>query len=288
MNKNFISVFFLQKSLGVYDREVASLEHLLTVMAGQQARGNISLMERTRLEAFLLNLRSERMQLQNDLADGLGELCLLMGVPSGTNIETELPNETLDRIASQPVMLDRLESSLNQRPDLKASESQVLRSEANLKLQRSLAAPSFSLGGTFDRQGNFIDHYFGLTASVSIPIFNRNQGNIRSARFDIRQSNTQKEFLRNQAETELQAAYIRFQNSLRLYRETPGGLEEDFDRLIAEVEKNFTNRNISVLEFVDYYESYKESALRLYDLKHAALAAADELRTVAGTAIWTD
>ena len=65
-------------------------------------------------------------------------------------------------------------------------------------------------------------------------------------------------------------------------------LEEDFDRLIAEVEKNFTNRNISVLEFVDYYESYKESALRLYDLKHAALAAADELRTVAGTAIWTD
>ena len=185
-------------------------------------------------------------------------------------------------------MLDRLESSLNQRPDLIASESQVLRSEANLKLQRSLAAPSFSLGGTFDRQGNFIDNYFGLTASVSIPIFNRNQGNIRSARFDIRQSNTQKEFLRNQAQTELQAAYIRFQNSLRLYRETPGGLEEDFDRLIAEVEKNFTNRNISVLEFVDYYESYKESALRLYDLKHAALAAADELRTVAGTAIWTD
>ena len=288
LRQRFISVFFLQKSLGVSDREVASLEHLLTVMAGQQARGNISLMERTRLEAFLLNLRSERMQLQNDLADGLGELCLLMGVPSGTNIETELPNETLDRIASQPVMLDRLESSLNQRPDLKASESQVLRSEANLKLQRSLAAPSFSLGGTFDRQGNFIDHYFGLTASVSIPIFNRNQGNIRSARFDIRQSNTQKEFLRNQAETELQAAYIRFQNSLRLYRETPGGLEEDFDRLIAEVEKNFTNRNISVLEFVDYYESYKESALRLYDLKHAALAAADELRTVAGTAIWTD
>ncbi|MFR4026480.1 MAG: hypothetical protein ACLTZY_13350 [Alistipes indistinctus] len=80
-----------------------------------------------------MNLRSERMQLQNDLADGLGELCLLMGVPSGTNIETELPNETLDRIASQPVMLDRLEFSLNQRPDLKASESQVLRSEANLK-----------------------------------------------------------------------------------------------------------------------------------------------------------
>ena len=75
---------------------------------------------------------------------------------------------------------------------------------------------------------------------------------------------------------------------MRLYRETPGGLEEDFDRLIVEVEKNFTNRNISVLEFVDYYESYKESALRLYDLKRVVLAAADELRTVAGTAIWTD
>ncbi|MFQ8806549.1 MAG: hypothetical protein ACLR8Y_17515 [Alistipes indistinctus] len=43
-----------------------------------------------------------------------------------------------------------------------------------------------------------------------------------------------------------------------------------------------------MLEFVDYYESYKESALRLYDLKRVVLAAADELRTVAGTAIWTD
>ncbi|MFQ8806551.1 MAG: hypothetical protein ACLR8Y_17525 [Alistipes indistinctus] len=74
------------------------------------------MMERTRLEAFLLNLRSERMQLQNDLADGLGELCLLMGCRPERISKRNFRNETLDRIASQPVMLDPLESSLNQRP----------------------------------------------------------------------------------------------------------------------------------------------------------------------------
>ena len=54
-------------------------------------------MERTRLEAFLLNLRSERMQLQNDLADGLGELCLLMGGA----VRNEYRNGTSERNVGQ-------------------------------------------------------------------------------------------------------------------------------------------------------------------------------------------
>ncbi|WP_228005199.1 TolC family protein [Leptospira borgpetersenii] len=53
--------------------------------------------------------------------------------------------------------------------------------QTNLALQRSLAIPDLTLGGSWDRAGNYINNYYGFTVSISIPTFDRNQGNIRES-----------------------------------------------------------------------------------------------------------
>lgn len=287
LKQQFVAAYFTGKSLSVYDKEIGSVERLLCVMVEQQKKGNVSLMERTRVEAFLLKLRSERVRLLNDLSTVRGRLSLLLGLPSDVVVEALLPEQQLSQIDFDSVTYSRLEGMMPERPDLKAAQARMAQSEANLRLQKSLAAPSFSVGGTYDRKGNFMDNYFAVTASVSIPVFNRNQGNIRGARFDIEQNNWMKEYAEKQTQSELMTAYVRLQNSVRLFRNISGEFEQNFDRLITEVERNFLNRNISMLEFIDYYESYKDSALQLFEVKQAVFASMEDLNTVVGSVVFS-
>lgn len=75
-------------------------------------------------------------------------------------------------------------------PTKRLPESTVNASRANLKLQKSMAFPEFSVKGNYDRVGNFINDYFAIGVSLSVPIFNRNQGNIKAARFSTNKRST--------------------------------------------------------------------------------------------------
>ena len=69
---------------------------------------------------------------------------------------------------------------------------------------------------------------------------------------------------------------------MELYRSSDYELERDFNRIIEGVNAGFQKRNISLLEFIDYYEAYKETCLQLYDVKKGVVMAVEELNTVVG------
>ena len=158
--------------------------------------------------------------------------------------------------------------------------------KANLKLQRSLAAPEFSLKGMYDRAGNFINNYFAVGVSLSIPIFNRNQGNIKSAKTEICKTGREEELAVEKAHMELYSAYERLQKNIDLYRTTNGKLEHNFDKLMDGAALNYQRRNISLLEFIDYYQSYKEACLQLFELKKNVFLAMEDLNMIVGQTVF--
>ena len=176
---------------------------------------------------------------------------------------------------------------LSERSDIKTAYSSISASLANLKLQKSMAAPNFSVKGMYDRAGNFINNYFALGISISIPIFNRNQGNIKSARLNIHRANKEKEYIINKAESELFAAYNQLNKAIELYQSINKNLEKNFDKLIIGTTENFKNKNISLLEFIDYYKSYKESCLQFYETQKSVFLTMENLNTIVGKNIFT-
>ena len=94
-----------------------------------------------------------------------------------------------------------------------------------MKLQRSLSAPEFAIQGIYDRAGNFINNYFAVGLSFSVPIFNRNQGNIKSAKLEIEKSLKEKEYTENKANSELYVAYSRLEKAMELYQSADDDLE---------------------------------------------------------------
>ena len=73
---------------------------------------------------------------------------------------------------------------------------------------------------------------------------------------------------------------------MELYQSADDDLEKNFNRLIEGVNENFRKRNISMLEFVDYYESYKETSWQLYETRKDVFLAMENLNTVVGRNIF--
>ena len=286
LNEKFVEVYFLSKSIAIYEKEVNSLQVLLGGMKIQQEKGNISLMEISRLESMLFSLRKEKNERENDLLTTRGELNLLLNLPEDTQVQLSLDEEVLQQLDLSQLSFADLKAIINERPDQKIARSTVNASRANLKLQKSMAFPEFSVKGNYDRVGNFINDYFAIGVSLSVPIFNRNQGNIKSAKLDIQQNGKEEEYAIEKARMELHAAYIRLQKAAELYRSSNDELEHNFGRLIEGVNENFRKRNISMLEFIDYYQSYKETCLQLNELKKEVFLAMENLNTIVGQTVF--
>ena len=294
LKEKFIALYFTQKSQSIYDREIDSLAHLLVVLKEQNEKGNVSLLEKSRIEALLLSLRQERNDIANQVISLQGDMRLLLGISGkvavlgrvGSAKHAIFDESVLNQIDMDSVPFSELTSLLYERPDLKLAQASVKASEADVRLQRSLAFPEVSVKGTYDKAGNFINDYWAIGLSVSLPIFNRNQGNIRAAKISVAQKAHKEEYARRQAENELFTSYARLEKAIQLYRSSNYGLEKDFALIIEGVNLNFQKRNISLLEFIDYYETYKTTCLRLYQTQKEVLLALEEVNTVTGSHVF--
>ena len=246
LNEKFVEVYFLSKSIAIYEKEVNSLQVLLGGMKIQQEKGNISFMEISRLESMLFSLKKEKNERESDLLTTRGELNLLLNLPEDTQVQLSLDEEVLQQLDLSQLSFADLKAIINERPDQKIARSTVNASRANLKLQKSMAFPEFSVKGNYDRVGNFINDYFAIGVSLSVPIFNRNQGNIKAARFSIQQAGVQQEYAANRADMELFTAYTSLEKATQLYQSTNMDLERNFEKLISVVTYN-TQQKVQIL-----------------------------------------
>ena len=119
--------------------------------------------------------------------------------------------------------------------------------------------------------------------SVTLPVFNRNQGNIRSAKAIIdMNSATQKSTeatVQENVSRSLQKAF----DQDKLFRAIDPGFYGDFERLMHEVLINYQKRNLSLLDFLDFYDSYKQNILQSNSIRYNRVSAFEDLNYYTGT-----
>lgn len=117
LNERFVETYFLTRNMAVYEKEITSLERLLAEMKLQQQKGNISLMEASRLEAMLLSLKKERNEQENQLVAARGELNLLLSLPADARPELLLDESMLKQLDLSQLSYADLMARMTGRPD---------------------------------------------------------------------------------------------------------------------------------------------------------------------------
>jgi len=284
LRSNYYSMLHLHQSYGTYQVQINSLEKLSSAYNDLQAKGVVTLKDAVRIKSLLYTLQGEQTSLQNQLNDVQAEFRLLMR----DNKHYYLPADTsgIATATDQFPLQALVDSAYNNRFDLKAAEANMTYSEQNYRLQKALRTPDLTLGAEFDRRGSYVNNATLLNAAIDLPFFNRNQGNIKAAKIGIDQSKAQQQLQQQMVENEVQKAYIKALNTERILQSFDPGFKDQFGQLLKGITENFEKRNISLLEFTDFYESYKDNILRINQLQNEKDQAKEALNFAVGKTLF--
>jgi cobalt-zinc-cadmium efflux system outer membrane protein len=195
-------------------------------------------------------------------------------------VNYDLDNKNVVAAVTYQTLLD---SAYANRYDLKLAKTTIDYNNANLVLQKATAVPDVSLSVNYDKLGAYGQNFLGAGIAVDLPFFNRNQGNIKQAHIAIDQSKIQLQDKQDQVESDVASNY---KNALRLEQLNNSfdpAFKDDFTHLIQEVAKNYEKRNISLLEFLDFYDSYKTNVLQLNTLRFNRVISLEQINFITGT-----
>jgi cobalt-zinc-cadmium efflux system outer membrane protein len=281
LRSNFFDIYFLQNTLNRYQLQINNLQSTVTAFESQYEKNNVSLRELLRLKALLFQLNNDKTEILFQIAEKEKVLKILL------NLDVPLipivNEDELNRYQLNDYDAPALgQLALQNRGDVKVTESLTRQAELNYNLQKSLAVPNLRIGATYDQSGSYVNNYTGITLSADLPLFNKNQGNIKVARSQIDYQKGLQNQKVNVVTNEVAAAFQKVQYVENMVHSIDSKFSEQFEQLNKGVVENFQKRNLSLLEFIDLIETYSESIKELNRLKADRVGAYEELNFTVG------
>jgi len=285
LRESFYSIYYDQQTLRRYTHQLELLSSIIAAYQIQSDKGNIPLKEVLRLKAVYYRLNNDKTTLINNILDEQSTLKVLLReenfvepVPAEGFFEKYAPGAyTENELTAQ---------ALTSRPDYKIAQGEVRYAELNHRLQRSMAVPDVTLGGAYDQRGGAFVNQVGVTVGIDLPVLNRNQGNIKSSQYALQRTTSERDNKKLEITSQVQSALQKLIRVEEEFRTIDESFTRDFESLNDGVIKNFQKRNVSLLEFVDFFESYNESLQALNELRKARLRSYEELNNTVGTELF--
>ncbi|HVS96594.1 MAG TPA: TolC family protein, partial [Puia sp.] len=153
----------------------------------------------------------------------------------------------------------------------------------NYNYQKALAVPDLTLALGYDEAGSFLYNYYGVSASIDLPFFNRNQGNIKNAKTLIASTQATEKSTQATVEENVARSLQKAFDEERLVKTIDPKFFGNFERLMQQVLINYQKRNISILDFLDFYGSYKQNILQINNIRFNLVSAFEDINYYTGT-----
>ncbi|MCW3465441.1 TolC family protein [Chitinophaga nivalis] len=282
LRANFYNIYYLRRTEKVLKEQLGNLQTIVDAYITADKKGSVAHSDLIRLQALQVGIENDYADLKQQELDAQKNLQQLLHTQDFYDAilqPSDLASYTLDKI-QLPQLLD---SAAKYRPDVRIAAAQYQSAGLNYRLQQSMAVPDIHVGATYDKQGSYIPHFIGLTFGIDLPVWNRNQGNIRAAASQV--NAVQQQLLQQQsvAQSEVLTAYQRIVALEKRYKGFDlHQFQGEFDTLIAEVARNFSKGNISLLQFIDYFNSYSDNAKNINKFLSNRVNAYEELNYATG------
>ena len=284
LHSNFYNIYFLRQSAKVYNAEINALQQIVTAFQQQQGKGYIAQSEVVRIRAQLYSFTSEYSQLVNQITDLESNLRLLVRIKPSTFINPVADTTEIEQLdPSRFPIATLLDSAYHNRTDLSIAKENTTINRLNYNYQRALAVPDLSVSVGYDEQGSFLNNLISGSVGIDVPIFNRNQGNIKQAKILIQNTaalqRSTEETVSENVSNALQKAYVQD----KMYKSIDKSFMSSFSYLLQEVIINYQRRNISLLEFLDFYDSYKLNTLQINAVQYNRVQAFEDINFYTAT-----
>jgi len=218
--------------------EVTQNLNTLDIETARLVEARVSEGDAAPLELNLLRVEVDRLRARRALVEGRLQASYLrlkqiVGIPAEESLRLR-ERLTSPGTSEPPASLDAaLEIALRTRPDLKLARLNEVVAQAGYRLARAQAAPQVTAFTRFTNNLSSFDNTpigvlqdrdklltYGI--SITLPIFNRNQGTMAETQLAITQAQRRREFIESMVRADVAAAYRRYeaaQSSLQTYEQ---------------------------------------------------------------------
>lgn len=256
-----------QEGTAAYRQALERLQQLLRGYERQVTQGNVSRGEYMRLRASELQLLKTIDGLRAENGEAQQVLKALMGLAPtdelivATAAFPEIPLDTLKALDAATIQ----EWAYAYNTELAALRLGITRADRQLHYEQAQRVPDLTLSAGYDRGGNIMRDFVGIGVAVDLPFFQRNQGNIKAAKLALEQSRLLAANKENEVGGEAIRAWKDLQVTLARREHVGAQYEADMDTLLEGYHRNFAQRHISLLEYLDFLDAYLQTKDNLLD-----------------------
>jgi cobalt-zinc-cadmium efflux system outer membrane protein len=240
----------------LYLEQGRQLDRLLKGMQAQFNSGNVARKDLLRVQALQVSLQQQATDNLKQMEDIQSELRTLLALTEGTFIRPLASANNPASIAAfnTGALID---SARTNNAGYQLERLQLQYQRQNLSYQKALAVPDVTIGPSYDLNSNYAPRYAGLGISLPLPVLNGNRGNIKAARWQTKQEETSLSQADIRLQNDVAGAYKKYLYSLQLHTAMQQGFYTDYKKLQDNITESFRQKQISLLEFIDYFNDYE-------------------------------
>jgi cobalt-zinc-cadmium efflux system outer membrane protein len=267
----------------VYQNEINSATNLVAAIQKSFDAGNTSMKDLIRLKALLFGLQNDMVENNRQINSLQTELKTLLQTKETAFVYPLINDKPVETVALDiPALIEQAKTN---RTDYLSNQYQLSSATHNLAYQKALAVPDVTIGAAYDQNSSYARNYYGLQIGLPLPFFNRNQGNIKSAKYNIQSQESTVKQNELQLKNDVVAAVNQYKINQQLFSTQQLEFNEQYDKLFGSMLKSFQQRQISLVEFVDFFDTYKDTKLKILQQQYNLQKAIADLNFATGTTI---
>ena len=275
----FVGILHAKEILRLAQDNLTYYDRVLEVNRTRQQAGDISEVDLGRLEL-------QRVQYESDLQNAevslrTAKIQLLSLLDERTPIEQFDVTGKFD-FSEQMMPLEEFHAAaLDARPDLKAAVQAVVKSQTDhqLAVANGSADPTFSVD--FGRNPP-IPAYFGVSVTIPLRIFDRNQGEKLRTELDISRNQALVTAGRAQIFSDVDSAYATIAGNIALLRPYKEKYLQQAATVRDTVSFAYQNGGASLLDFLSAQNDYRNIQLSYLNLVGSYMTAAGQMNLAVG------
>ncbi|MBM7418669.1 MULTISPECIES: TolC family protein [Chryseobacterium] len=287
LHTNYYNLYYEKLKLENTNKQLGYMNDLLKAYKVQSAKGNVSLKDEVRLQSIVIQLNNDKVNINKNLLEFEQNLKVLTGITE--NIEPEISDEEAKLVLTAQPFGDDDElkrKALENNADYLFILKLIDNSKLYAQWQKSLNVPDLNVGAEYDQASGTFNNEINLKVGIPIPLWKSNKGNVEKANYAIKQNQKNAEFQKLNLETKVQSAFQIWKTQYDQLAEIKSTDLSNLDLVYDGMLKNFRNGNISLIEFTDFMESYRQTALQIYDMKNDLMKSAIQLNQLVQTKIF--
>ncbi len=254
----WLDVWTAKKQFDILNRAKNNLDSVVTINKNRLKNQVITQIDYNRTELlanqYALQIKSAGQTLKNETAN----FKYLLGTTDEITVDENDNFEYVTTTTSD----DLLKTSLESRTDVLAAKSAIEMANSNVKLQKSLAYPQPELGMIYNPQNTL--PYLGVYATIELPFFDRNQGEIQKSA--VLKSQAEQDLIakQQQIQAELTTAY----NAYLLQKKNVADFEamlKQSDQILAGVKYTYLRGGTTIIDFLEAQRSWLDTQQQYYN-----------------------